>query len=128
MSEVLRLEHGVRAPSLARRWIVERCQEWDCDVLSDSAALIVSELVTNVFLHARTRCQVSAGYDYPVLAVTVTDEDGEHVLSLQQVTDDEVSGRGLAIIAELADAWGVQHSDGTKSVWFRLDSTHPHDQ
>lgn len=105
--------------------MVQRCQEWNCDALADSAALIVSELVTNVFLHARTNCLIRASFDFPILAVTVTDEDGDHDLSLQPPSDEEVGGRGLAIVAELADTWGVRHGKGTKSIWFKLDSTRP---
>lgn len=123
MSEVLRLEHGIRTPRDARRWIMQRCQEWECDAIADSAALMVSELVTNVFLHARTSCLVTADFDFPTLSVSVTDEAGEHALTLQPTPDGAIGGRGLAIVAELSDAWGVRHDDGTKSVWFHLDST-----
>lgn len=122
MSDTLRLEHGARAPGQARRWIIQRCQEWNCDGLADSAALMISEVVTNVFLHARTDCLIHADFDPPILAVTVTDEDDQE-LSPQPPSDTGEGGRGLAIVAELAESWGVHHSDGTKSVWFHLDNT-----
>jgi hypothetical protein len=119
MTDTLRLEHGIRAPGHARRWITERCHEWHCAALADAAALIVTELVTNVFLHARTDCLIHATFDPPILTVTVTDWNN-HGLSAPPPNAAAEEGRGLAIVAALADTWGIQHSDRTKSVWFRL--------
>ena len=126
MSDTLRLEHGIRAPAQARRWLVQRCHKWDCDALADPAALMITELVTNVFLHARTDCLIHAAFDRPTLAVSVSDEDGQE-LSLRGASSSAEDGRGLAIVAALADAWGIQHADGTKCVWFHLTNTEqPH--
>ncbi len=115
----LRLEHDIRSPGRARHWIVQRCHAWDCDGLADHAALLTSELVTNVFLHARTDCLVEAAFEPPTLTVSVTDGD-VHDVSPQSPGTGAEAGRGLAIIAALADAWGVEHGEGTKSVWFDL--------
>lgn len=123
MTDRLRLEHGIRAPGHARRWIVQRCHEWHCDALADAAALIVSELVTNVFLHARTDCLIHAAFDHPTLTVTVTDGDDQELSAQPPSTTVAEDGRGLSIVAALADVWGIQHSDGTKTVWFRLSDT-----
>lgn len=126
MTATLRLEHGVRAPGQARHWIVSRCHEWDCDGLTDLAALMVTELVTNVFLHARTDCLIHAAYDHPTLMVTVTDHDAGE-FSPQPLSTTAENGRGLAIVAELADTWGIDHADGAKSIWFHLSDAHqPH--
>ena len=125
MSDTLWLEHGIRAPSHARRWIIERCHEWHCDDLADPAGLLITELVTNVFLHARTDCVIQAAFDHPVLAITVTDGDdqGLSLVSPSTSADHDEGGRGLAILAALADTWGIQHNDGAKSVWFHLNIT-----
>lgn len=126
MTDTLRLEHGIRAPGQARRWIIERCREWHCDALADPAALMVTELVTNVFLHARTDCLVHAVFDHPTLTVTVTDQDVRE-LSPQSPSTTTEEGRGLAIVAALADAWGIKHADGAKSIWFHLSNVdRPH--
>jgi anti-sigma regulatory factor (Ser/Thr protein kinase) len=119
MIDTLRLEHSIRAPGHARRWIAQRCREWDCEALAESAALLISELVTNVFLHARTDCLVRAAFDAPTLTVSITDE-GDGDLTPLPRSDTAEQGRGLAIVAELADAWGIEHGDGAKSVWFHL--------
>lgn len=122
MTDSLRLEHGIRAPGQARRWIIQRCHEWHCDALADAAALLITELVTNVFLHARTDCLIHATFDCPTLTVTVTDGDNQQ-LSAQPPSETAEEGRGLAIVAALADTWGIQHNDGAKSVWFQLSNT-----
>ena len=51
--------------------------------------------------------------------MTVTDEDA-HLLLPQAQSSTAEEGRGLAIIATLADRWGVEQNDGRKSVWFDL--------
>lgn len=84
MTDTLRLEHGIRAPGQARQWITQRCHEWHCDTLADSAALMISELVTNVFLHARTDCVIHAAFDSPILTVMVTDEDTHELSRMHQ--------------------------------------------
>ena len=122
MSDTLRLEHGIRAPGNARRWITQLCHEWDCDGLADPAALLITELVTYVFLHARTDCLIHADFDHPILAVTVRDEDSQE-FSQPSLSNTAIDGRGLAIVDGLAEAWGIQHNDGAKSVWFQLSST-----
>lgn len=125
MSDSLRLEHGILAPGEARSWITQRCHEWACQDLADAAALLVSELVTNVFLHARTACLIHAAFDRPLLAVSVTDGD-DRELTLTSPGPSAEDGRGLLIIDALADAWGVKHDEAAKSVWFHLSSTrHP---
>src|ERR1051325_6042900 len=109
MSDTLRLQHGIHAPAHARRWIVQRCHEWQCDALADSAALLVTELVTNVFLHARTDCLIHAEFDRSVLAVTVSDGDERALWTRPSspTSPTAESGRGLAILEAVADAWGI---------------------
>lgn len=124
MSGTLRLEHGVHAPGHARRWIIQRCHEWQCDDLADAAALLTTELVTNVFLHARTDCLIQAAFDHATLKVTVTDWD-PHELSIHPTSTSAEDGRGLLILEAVADAWGIQQQDASaKTVWFHL-TDHP---
>src|SRR4051812_13592817 len=126
MSDTLRLEPGIHAPGHARRWIVSRCREWQCDGLADSAALFVTELVTNVFLHARTHCLIHAEFERAVLTVTVTDWGVADLSTHRATSTTAEGGRGLAIVEAVADAWGIRRADGTtrshhgKTVWFRL--------
>ena len=122
MPDTVRLVHDARAPQRARRWITQLCHEWGCEELSDIASLMVTELVTNVYLHAGTDCVIQAAYAPPTLSVAVRDEDGTEVWP-GPASDTEENGRGLAIVAALSDAWGTRRNGGTKEVWFDLSAT-----
>jgi len=121
MPETVRLAHGARAPSYARRWMAEQCSTWGCDDLADTASLIVSELVTNVFLHAGTACTIEADFAHPELTVAVSDGHSAE-LYVRQASATAEHGRGLAIVASLADTWGVDHQRADKSVWFTVSA------
>lgn len=119
MAECVRLEHGIRAPAHARRWMAEQCSAWGCDDLADTASLILSELVTNVFLHAGTDCTIEADYAYPELTVSISDGHPAEVIPPDLGVTAE-QGRGLAIVASLADSWGIDYQEDDKSVWFTV--------
>lgn len=88
----------------------------------DAAVLAVSELVANAVQHARPG---SAGVALVVsvapgaVRVEVHDDDpGPPVI--RQVGPAEDRGRGLAIVARLADRWGWGPEGGGKRVWCDL--------
>jgi anti-sigma regulatory factor (Ser/Thr protein kinase) len=122
MADALRLVHDALAPLHARRWIAQRCHQWGCDELADNAALMLTELVTNVYLHAGTDCLIQAAYAQPTLSVAVSDENGFEVRH-GAVPDSAEDGRGLSIVAALADAWGTRRDGGSKRVWFALSAS-----
>ncbi|MCU4183073.1 ATP-binding protein [Acidiferrimicrobium sp. IK] len=82
-------------------------------------ALIVTELVNNAVLHARSRPRLRAAVVDGVLTVEVFD-DGPGLPVLRPLDDSPtVSGRGLALVDALATSWGVTPDpSGTgKTVW-----------
>jgi len=89
----------------------------------DSVALMVSELATNALVHAAGGFEVSVERTEGVVRVSVSD-GGEGTPVLQAPPSSEPHGRGLRIVDELSDAWGVSPAaDGGghgKSVWFRM--------
>lgn len=91
------------------------------------AVLVVSELVTNAVLHAEGPIDVE---------VVVTDEPTEGGASGVRIVVSDASptapvlrnygnaastGRGLALIAQLARRWGVDMKGAGKAVWVELD-------
>jgi anti-sigma regulatory factor (Ser/Thr protein kinase) len=110
----------------ARDTVGERLGAWRLpgDLCAD-AVLLVSELATNAVVHtlsARILCGVgliTAG----CLRVEVHDYDcTTRSPSCGRPGTDEESGRGLLIVQEIADTWGVERSMRTKgnAVWATL--------
>jgi serine phosphatase RsbU (regulator of sigma subunit)/anti-sigma regulatory factor (Ser/Thr protein kinase) len=97
--------------------------DWTSPDQVESAVLLVSELVTNVLVHtdedAVLTAMVTGMPGTRRLHVEVGDrsDDMPHRRSPGEMAS---SGRGLLLMEELADAWGVDpHGDG-KSTWFEL--------
>ncbi len=63
------------APGDARRFVAATCRAWQLDDLASDVALPVSELVTNVVLHARTPLHVQMDVVQDTLEVAVRDND-----------------------------------------------------
>jgi anti-sigma regulatory factor (Ser/Thr protein kinase) len=87
--------------------------------LTDTAELLVSELVTNALLHsAGSRLRLTLTAAHGVLRCEVSDAGPRvpRVLAAGSAT----SGRGMFLVDALALRWGC-HQDGTgKTVWFEL--------
>ncbi len=87
----------------------------------EAAVLMTSELVTNAVVHGRTRGEVSVKVGEGSLRVAVRDESKRLPVEESQCQLDEHS-RGLVIVSELSDRWGVVENLVGKSVWFTLGS------
>jgi anti-sigma regulatory factor (Ser/Thr protein kinase) len=110
-----------------RRFVQRLLSQWHLDHLADVAVLLASEALTNAVVHAATAVRLEVRRDRE-LQVRVTDYSTAPVLSpvsalgLQSLmTDPDLeaeSGRGLMLIASLAERWGVTPQDAGKTVWF----------
>jgi anti-anti-sigma regulatory factor/anti-sigma regulatory factor (Ser/Thr protein kinase) len=91
------------------------------NTLVDRAVLVVSELVTNAVLHARTELRLRIELRGDLLHLAVRDGN-PWMLRLVAIPDPEAEGgRGLWLVDQLARAWGVnRHPDGGKVVWCTL--------
>ncbi|MFE6775023.1 ATP-binding protein [Streptomyces sp. NPDC057702] len=106
-----------------RRIVSAQLRYWHLDQLVEPAALGVSELLTNVYLHAEPdkRCTVDLVWLLDRLTVSVRDGDAREPVSPAR---DPLGthGRGLALIAAVSQSWGVRQArdGGGKTVWFAL--------
>lgn len=104
-----------------RHFVRDTLLEWDLARLVEDAELGVSELVANAVRYARTEVliQVSAGTQ---VTIAVVDRDPALHRPVHPGHDDLLaeSGRGLRIVAAVADDWGIEARTGGKSVWFSL--------
>lgn len=102
----------------ARGFICRRLEDHDLAHLEDDVRLVASELVTNALIHAGTAFLVTLrGTPGRVLLAV---QDGSSTVPVRPPAGLalEPGGRGLAIVAELSDEWGVVRIHGrAKSVW-----------
>ena len=90
------------------------------DGVVDTVELLTSEVVTNAIVHARSGPQLAVEVDGDVVRVAVRDLSPQ--LPVRRLGSlDDVSGRGVIIVEELASAWGVERErGGAKRVWFEV--------
>ncbi len=101
----------------ARRLVCDLLRSVGREDLEDSAALLVSEIVTNALLHAGTPINVAARFEDRRLRVEVRD-GSVHLPVPRRYASTAGTGRGLLMVEQLVDDWGVlRHADG-KTVWF----------
>ncbi|MEE1927939.1 ATP-binding protein [Streptomyces sp. TRM 70351] len=108
------------------RGLVDRALHlWGLEALTDSAQLVVTELVANAVNHGRRETiRVSASrLDQAVVQVSVADLSRKvPALSLRPVADLAESGRGLLLVNALCPRWGVEPLRWGKRVWADLDA------
>ncbi len=88
----------------------------------DIAVLLTDELVTNAVVHGGGRFELNAELGLRALRVVVSDLSPATPRVLTPSADRE-HGRGMAIVASLASAWGSDVGESGKEVWFSLDLT-----
>lgn len=110
-------------PGRVRTWALARIREGlqgAGDMLLDDAALVLSELVTNALRAGGTTVTVQLQVWPGRLRVAVSDTAPGRPQVRHPGTHD-TSGRGLQVVAALADDWGViELDDGGKQVWAEL--------
>jgi anti-sigma regulatory factor (Ser/Thr protein kinase) len=89
----------------ARVFVTELLEAWGCKGLADTAGLLTSELATNVVLHARTSFAVVVARTLGGARVDVLDRSPIGPV-LRGHDPNAPSGRGLALVASLANEWG----------------------
>ncbi len=92
----------------------------DCpDDLVSSAVLLTSELVTNAIIHAHTAFQLELTSPDANVLIAITD-DTQNLPTLESHDSLDEHGRGIPLVASLADEWGVEEMHPGKTIWFRL--------
>ena len=115
---------GPPAAAQARQLLRGALGEGRLEPLSDVATLLVSELVTNALRHGGGPRELVV--DVAAAGVTVSVSDSSPAPPLQRdqwspaVEVLPENGRGLLLVAALADDWGWAQEPLGKRVWFRL--------
>ena len=114
------LEGSVAAVAQARAFVAAALRRWDLADLVVDAELLTSELVTNAVLHARSKVTVTVAVAEGTTEIGVADRSLE--APEPRVPEDAAEGgRGLRLVDQVAQEWGVADLSAGKQVWFRLD-------
>ncbi|MEU6883282.1 ATP-binding protein [Streptomyces sp. NPDC046712] len=104
-----------------RHALREMLRRWGGPGASDVAELLTSELVTNALIHTDHGAVVTATVVPDSLRVEVRDFVSGLPEPSVPIADDGTHGRGLVLVQELADSWGVEDHGVGKVVWFELN-------
>ncbi|WP_084219765.1 SpoIIE family protein phosphatase [Spirillospora albida] len=105
----------------ARGLVRARLAAWGLDDLADTAALVVSELVTNAIAHAGGRVRVRLVRDGSLVCEVFDTADGRPRMRPDDAAAMAESGRGLHVVRRLSRRWGVRRTADGKVVWCELD-------
>ncbi|MDX6268349.1 MAG: hypothetical protein QOD70_3089 [Frankiales bacterium] len=110
----------------ARRFVRGVLADWKLESLVDTVTLLTSELATNAVLHARTGFAVVVSLSGREVRVDVL--DGSMVTPRsRQPSLTAATGRGVNMVAALADDWGptpqTQLHGFAKGVYFTVPIT-----
>ncbi|MFJ3097938.1 ATP-binding protein [Streptomyces hydrogenans] len=113
------------APRQARQGVTLALAVWGMGHLADTARLLISELVTNALVHTDSRVisMVVTRTGDTAVRIAVMDTDRSELPVPAPQGDDEEHGRGLALVAALADRWGTERVVTGKRVWAEIDTT-----
>ncbi|MGW0827862.1 ATP-binding protein [Streptomyces sp. NPDC002845] len=110
----------VTSPKVCRDFVRSTLETLGFGELADTAALCTSELVTNVHQHVQGELHLRTTVEAAGVRVAVYDGTLVPPCPQGQVGSDAGSGRGLLLIASLADEFGVTRVERGKGVWFWL--------
>jgi len=112
------------AVSAARHYVVDLLADLPRAIV-DEVAVMVSELATNCVRHTDTEFTVNVEHDQTRIRVEVSDR-GAGAPTLRVPDATEPTGRGLRIVRELSDSFGVEPASGSpgKTVWFVVQLDH----
>ena len=108
----------VAAVREARFFVVRAVTTWDVGD-AEHAALLTSELATNAVIHAGSAFSVTVQRIDGGVRVDVADSSAQ-VPRRRSYSYLSGTGRGLGLVEDVAEAWGVDTRPGGKSVWFVL--------
>lgn len=108
-----------QTPAQARTFARDVLTAWNTTPTAiDDATLIVSELATNASAHTLSvDVSVHLHQIGSVLTITVVDRGSHRPIQPRQADPEEEHGRGLQIVAALADKWGQRPLDPGTAVW-----------
>ncbi|MGW7367460.1 SpoIIE family protein phosphatase [Streptomyces sp. NPDC054841] len=100
----------------ARQYATDQLTTWGLDDAVFVTELMVSELVTNAIRYGRPPIQLRLIHENSTLICEVSDSSSTTPHMRRARTFDE-GGRGLLLVAQLAQRWGTRHAPTGKTIW-----------
>ncbi len=111
-----RLPLEATAATRARALVSDKLTEWALEDLTFTTELIASELVTNAYRYASDPMTLRLIRERRSLVCEVS--DGSHTSPhLRRARTTDEGGRGLFLVAQMAERWGTRYSREGKTVW-----------
>lgn len=115
---------SARSVGLARHLLASVLDGWGLEVLTEPAALVISELMTNAVVHGRVpgrRVETRVVRLEGGVRIEVHDANGKRP-EMRRASEDDERARGLVLVHELTrGCWGVNTREGVgKLVWAQL--------
>jgi serine phosphatase RsbU (regulator of sigma subunit)/anti-sigma regulatory factor (Ser/Thr protein kinase) len=108
----------------ARSSVARQLSAWGLEELDFTAELVVSELVTNAIRYGRPPIRLRLIRDRALLCEV--SDDSSTTPHLRRARDFDEGGRGLLLVAQLAEHWGTRHARHGKTVWAELSENEQH--
>ncbi|MEV6997809.1 SpoIIE family protein phosphatase [Streptomyces sp. NPDC093982] len=103
------------AAARARALVTDRLTEWGLEECAFATELIVSELVTNAYRYAGGPVVLRLIRDGQLICeVSDSSSTSPH---LRQASSTDEGGRGLFLVAQLAERWGTRYGRNSKTIW-----------
>lgn len=101
--------------SAIRAAAIRQLAHWGLDELAFAAELLLSELVTNAVRYGTEPIQVRLIHDRALICEV---SDGSSTAPhLRRAANTDEGGRGLFLVAQLAQSWGTRYTPGGKVIW-----------
>ncbi|POX52065.1 protein phosphatase [Streptomyces sp. Ru72] len=98
-----------------RAAVIRRLADWGLEEVSFTAELLLSELVTNAVRYGSGPIHVRLIHDRTLICeVADTSSTSPH---LRHAATYDEGGRGLFLVAQLAQAWGTRYTAEGKVIW-----------
>jgi serine phosphatase RsbU (regulator of sigma subunit)/anti-sigma regulatory factor (Ser/Thr protein kinase) len=101
--------------SEVRASALRQLADWGLDEVAFALELVLSELVTNAIRHGSGPIRVRLLYDRTLICeVSDTSNTAPH---LRRAATTDEGGRGLFLVAQLAQSWGTRYLPEGKVIW-----------
>lgn len=109
------LSREAATASRARALVTDKLTEWGLEHLAFTTELIASELVTNAYRYAGDPMTLRLIRERSLVCEV---SDGSHTSPhLRRARTTDEGGRGLFLVAQMAERWGTRYSRDGKTVW-----------